>query len=61
MPPLASVEKISWNETSKLSDANWSVTSPGPADEFANCQWMRLRSTPRRMATPFGVPVEPDV
>jgi hypothetical protein len=55
------VENISWNDTSKLSEENWSVRAPGPSREFRPCHVMRFTRGWCGMATPLGVPVEPEV
>ena len=58
-PPAAQVEAISWNETSKEREANWSVAAaPGSARSCHSTRFARAR---RVMATPFGRPVDPEV
>ena len=61
VPPVLHVLKISWNETSKLSDANWRVRVPTVASDVVRCHSSRLTSAACPMATPFGTPVEPEV
>ncbi len=60
MPPSPSVQNSSWKDTSKLSEANWSVLAPG-ADVLANCQFTSVPNARWDIVTPLGVPVLPDV
>jgi hypothetical protein len=55
------VANISWKETSKESEANWSVRAAAPSPHRSTCHRSRLESAPWGIATPFGRPVDPEV
>ena len=61
VPPANQVEKISWTDTSKLSEAYWKVRPLGAGVETVFCQCTRLSMARRVITTPLGTPVEPEV
>ncbi len=60
-PPVVQVEKISWNEASKLRVENWSVRVPVSYPGCACCQARRFASVRCGTPTALGRPVEPEV
>ena len=60
-PPDASVEAISWNDTSKLMLEYCRTRAAGRNERRASCQSMRLAIARWGISTPFGRPVDPDV
>ena len=61
VPPVLKVENISWKETSKLNDANCNVLPPIDCSELLHCQLTIFTAERWLIATPLGLPVEPDV
>ncbi len=61
MPRQAIVEKISWKCTSNDSGANCRVRAGLPSRGCDACQVIRFASGRAPIATPFGLPVEPEV
>ncbi|CAM3655092.1 hypothetical protein COSO111634_22070 [Corallococcus soli] len=61
VPPEHQVPNSSWNDTSNDSGENCNVRVPGPAMDCPSCHAIRLASGPWPIATPLGVPVEPEV
>ena len=61
VPPLSQVEKMSWNETSKDSEANCSVRACGGSRVVLSIQPSRFSSGRCVIKMPLGLPVEPEV
>jgi hypothetical protein len=59
--PVAKATATSSTDASKANDANCNTETPGPAPIRGPNTDTRLVSEPCETATPFGVPVEPDV